>query len=593
MRFVHYLIPRFVLLGVLCLGLWLSSAILARYSVNRTEATLNHAIGTDEVQVGWNDHSLTLSNVTVGDPAADPMYLEMDKVTLKLDPKAIVSRRLVVRDGVITNLHLIDSRIESHQKNVQDQTASAFSGTAEVVRETLSDKLESAIRAAQPEDLRYHNPLTAGQTWWKTVASALEAEFPSDSTVVDEFKTRWLTKIETCRKQAAELQKQIAEIKTQTNRPTNPLRAHSMTIETQQRLTRLTTELVDVQSELQDIQKKALIELQQSASQAAELARQTQSRLGLPEPDAHLISHQVISNQSVDQIQAMLRWVDWAGNLVPNLTISAEHVRGRDVSFGQPAQSSLQIDKLTLVGVTDVGGDYYRFMGRLNNFSNSPGVQQQPTSLTLRAQGPQHMIVNALYDRRQDDNKIVINVKSPDLVQGETNLPAGLTNDGLGLGFSVSPTTAFSQISLTLDGEKLAGEVVVRHHNALIQLADGQIGDATLAERINYELSACDTYETTYQLEGTVDNLVARPSCDLGNRIATALKSATNEHIAKMVEFQTEQQLAMADQQMKELNGWLETSTKDVYALIQLGRSQIASIQGSIQRIDSQSLRLR
>lgn len=598
MKFLQFLLPRFGLLGVLCLGLWLSSTLLARYSVNQSQRQLSHAVATDEVEFDLSQPSLQLNSVTVGDPQQDPMYLEMDKVTLRLDPKAIVSRRLVVRDGVITNLHLVDSRLESHNESKQSQRESAFSGTAEVVRETLSDKLHSAIRQARPRDWQYGSSPLAGNTqladntWWSNVVRSLEADAREHEPLEASFKDRWQTPIEQARQQVKQLKAEIERLQQQAQKPVNPLRAHGMTIETQQKITQLTTQLTDVQSDVQQLRADAIAELASHREITTDQAKARLAQMGIPQPNAQLISHQMVAQQDLEQVQSMLKWVDWAGNLVPNLEWNGQQ-RGRDVSFGQSHRPSLQVDQLTLVGVTDVGGNYFRFMGRLNNFTNQPDQQSEPTSLSLRAQGTQHVIVNALYDHRGDEEKTFISVKTPDLLQRETELPAGSIENSLGLALQVSPTTAYSQISLTLEGSRVTGQVVIRHNNAKIQLAQSQIGDTTLAGLINYELSGCESYQTVYDLEGTVDHIVATPECDLGTHVAAALDSATRSHVQKLVDLETAQRQAIADRQIQELDQWLKVATNDVFADIQSGRTEIARVQGTMEQKGQAPLRLR
>lgn len=593
MKYLQYLIPRFILLGGLCLGLWLSSALLARYSVKASESHLSHSIDTDEVQLDLSEHSLALSSVTIGDPKEDPVYLEMDKVTLKFDPKASVNRRLVVRDGVVTNLHLVDTRLESHRRSTEDQSASAFAGTTEVIRETLSDKLLAAILASQPADLNYHAGVSNHSTWWKAVQPALLPSQQTSNISPEAFQARWEAPITACQKKVALIQAEIETLQAKASQPTNPLRSHGNSIQMQQRITELTTQLVDLQSEVQTLRAAASKELESALTDAARQARNEHARLGLPEPNSTVITNTILKGQAESDLQAMLKWVDWAGNLVPNLQVKPDNLRGRNVSYGKKEESSMQIDKLTLVGTTAVGGSYYRFMGRLSNFSNDPASQHEPTSLTLRAQGPQHIILNAVYDRRQDGEKTYINIKSPDLIHPETQLPAGDSENALGLALQVSPTTAYSQIALTLDGTQVSGTVTVRHSNARIQLNEGEIQNATLAGLINYELGACDEFSTTYHLEGSVDQVMARPECDLGQQIASAVKNATVSHRSKLLELQLAQSEANAREQIQESTNWMKKATNDVFALIQSGRTQIASLQGSVERLDDSSLRLR
>jgi len=584
-----FLVPRFVFLLVLCLGIWVSSTFLAKVAINESDVALRAGMRVDDAQVDWSEKSVALRNLTVGNPSGGRPVLEMDKVVLHLDWDSVLGRKLVVRDGVVTNLTMIPAN-SPKQTRASDGTESESN--------SLSGRIVAAISQAQPSDLSYHqsSPALATGSWWTHVKTALTAGSSNSShttVAAKALQTKWQLRIEDCRKRAASMEAEIVSLKKTSTVSNNPLRSHGPNMQAAQRITELTAQIVDLQAEVQDIQRLAILETKSLSDTAAGEIRLFQTAMRIPTANPQQLTSQLLQQQQLDEINKVILWVDWAGNLVPNFADNPIAVRGRNVNFGKPAEASLDVKKLTLVGVTDVGGQYYRYMGNLSNLSNNPDVQSQPTSLSLRSQGPQHVIVNGLFDRTGGSQKTYLSIKTPDLQHPSGDFAADHSTDSLGIGLKVSPTQAFTQVNVNLEGEKLSGKVVIRHSNVDIEVDSNELGDAALANLINFELETIDSYETTYVLSGSLDHVVATPQCDLGNRIASAMNTATNQHLGQMVVLRSTYIQTLVQNQQQQLNQWVNQQTNDVLALIQSDISRIASLKGVVERLDDSNLRLR
>lgn len=578
MNLFKFLVPRFALLAVLAMGIWASSGLMTRSVLNQTRVFSPLDLTVDQADLGWQNSELTVRNFLLGRDGVGSF--QADKLSLKLDQDALTQQRWVVIDGILTNPSVVAPAGSTLPENARRSPG-------------LADRLSEALRVAhQRGDYNARPKLAIEPTWWQQVQSAQQrTASPGQHTrqALETWQTKWAGELAACRQQTAEFRQQLEAAAELAKRPNNPLRQDSRLTVTQQ-INQISGQIVDVQSRIERIQQAAADELAAISTTIESEVQGLESALRLPLPPATNFDQDLLTQHPPQPLEQVFLWAEWAQAVVPNLTDDAISSRGRDVHFGRQPLPSLEVQKLTLAGVTSVGNRYYRLMGSLNNLTNRPFAQREPASLSLRAQGDHHVMVSGRYDQRHGQQKAFFSVRSLDLARDQ-GLSLVSAQDRVGLPIQVSPSRYTAQLQLNLDGQQVDGQLVVRHSQTHIDCDLSHVQNETLAARLQQELQAIDSFVITYRLSGTTDRIVATGHCDLGLQIARALGSTTQDHFESLVEKQAASLTQAIASQQRQLGQWVQSETQQLMAAVKQELAQVASLQGNLD--NDASLRLR
>lgn len=578
MKFVKFLAPRLALLSILVIGIWASSELMTRSAINQSTAFAPLDVSVDQASIQWQDRTVTMRNLLVGRDGI--AQFQADKVTLKLDQEALLDQRWVVLDGMMTNPSAVT---DSESTPTKDKALN------------LADRLEQALLAARQSDADYNArpKLAIEPTWWQQIQ---EAERRSGTVgshtlqALEGLKKKWESQLADCRQLAVRLQDQVSAAQNVARQPNNPLRNDARLALTQ-RVNELSQEIIKIRSQIEQIQRAAATDLTTVSDTATSEIEALDHVFRLPVPPASTFDVDLLGQQPPASLHQVFRWVDWAQAVVPTLNpANPEAGRGRDVSFRREELPSLEIQKLTLVGVSNVGNQYYRLMGSLNHLSNRPSAQRYPASLSLRAQGDHHVIINGLYDQRNGNRKSYFSIRSLDLTR-EEGLPLLAAQQRVGLPIQVTPGKYAAHLNLNLDGEKLEGQLLVRHSQSRVHCDLSQVADPMLASRLRDELQNIDSYVVTYELTGTTDTIVATSKSDLGQQIAQAMGTSTQVHFAAVAQQQSLAVKQSLQDHQNRLHQWVDQESQQIMLAVQQEMTRLASLQDSAQPNDT--LRLR
>lgn len=579
MKFLKFLPPRLVLLTILLIGIWASSELMTRTAINQSGALAPLEVTVDQASFQWQDRTVTMRNMLIGRNGVG--QFQADKVSLKLDPKALVDQRWVVLDGMMTNPSLV-SASESAMTS-----AAGASNLAAVLERALAD-----VRPAE-SDYNARPKLAIEPTWWQQIQDVERGTGQAGQhtlQALESLKTKWESQLADCRQSAARLQEQVTAAQNVARQPNNPLR-NDARLSLTQRVNELTQEILKIRGKIEQIQRAAATDLATVADTAASEIDALDKAFRLPETPASSFDTDLLGQQPPQSLQQIFQWVEWAQAVVPALDDATSGTgRGRDVSFRREELPNLEIQKLTLVGVSSVGDQYYRLMGSINNLSNRPHAQRYPASLSLRAQGDHHVIVNGLYDQRNGNRKSYFSIRSLDLTR-EEGLALLSAQQRVGLPIQVTPGKYAAQLNLNLDGEKLDGQLLVRHTHTRVDCDLSQVKDPALAARMRDELQSIESFVVTYELNGTTDKIVATSKCDLGLQIAQAFDNSTQFHFASAAQQQSLAVRQSLQEHQQRLHQWVDQESQQIMVAVQHETSRIASLQDNAQTNDT--LRLR
>lgn len=579
MQFLMFLTPRLVLSAILLMGIWASSELMTRTAINQSGALAPLEVTVDQASFQWQDRTVTMRNMLIGRNGVG--QFQADKVSLKLDHEALLDQRWVVLDGMMTNPSLVSD--------------SGSAATSAAGASNLAAVLEQALaEVRQPEfDYNARPKLAIEPTWWQQIQDVERGTGQAGQhtlQALESLKTKWESQLADCRQSAVRLQEQVTAAQNVARQPNNPLR-NDARLSLTQRVNELTQEILKIRGKIEQIQRAAAADLATVADTAASEIESLDKAFRLPETPASSFDADLLGQQPPRSLQQIFQWVEWAQAVVPALdTATSGSGRGRDVSFRREELPSLEIQKLTLVGVSSVGDQYYRLMGSINNLSNRPHAQRYPASLSLRAQGDHHVIVNGLYDQRNGNRKSYFSIRSLDLTR-EEGLALLSAQQRVGLPIQVTPGKYAAQLNLNLDGEKLDGQLLVRHTQTRVDCDLSQVKDPALAARMRDELQSIESYVVTYELNGTTDKIVATSKCDLGLQIAQALDNSTQFHFASTAQQQSLAVRQSLQEHQQRLHQWVDQEAQQIMVAVQHETSRIASLQDNAQSNDT--LRLR
>ncbi|MBL8891714.1 MAG: hypothetical protein JNL67_17170 [Planctomycetaceae bacterium] len=579
MAFLQYLAPRIALLSILATGIWASSELMTRNAINNSSILSPLDVTVDHASVQWQDRTVTMRNLLVGREGIG--RFQADKVSLKLDPNALIDQRWVVLDGMMTNPSLVTEEVSGNRTSAS--------------KPNLSNRLSQALQLANQGDANYQSKskLAIEPTWLQQIQAAEKKTTQAGNhtlQVLDALQKKWEAQLAVSRQAAAKLQEQVTAARLSNKQPNNPLR-NDARLNLTRKVNELNQEILNIRQQIEQIQRAATADIAAATETVASEIEGLDSVFRLPVPAATSIDVDLLSHQPPQPIQDMFQWVDWAQAVVPSVDVATAPVlRGRQVAAGREELPSLEIQKLTLVGVSNVGNNYYRLMGSLNNLSNRPYAQRSPASLSLRAQGDHHVIINGLYDQRNGHCKSYFSIRSLDLVR-EDGLALLKAEEQVGLPIQVAPGKYTAHLNLNLDGENLEGQLLVRHTQSGVECDLSGVHDPALVAILREELQGIHSYVVAYDLKGTTDKIVATCRSDLGEQIAQVLGAGVKHHFTEVANAQALAVKQSIQGHQERLQGWVNQETQQLMAVVQQEMTQVASLESEAEPIDS--LRLR
>jgi uncharacterized protein (TIGR03545 family) len=204
----------------------------------------------------------------------------------------------------------------------------------------------------------------------------------------------------------------------------------------------------------------------------------------------------------------------------------------------------LLIRALDIRGSSRLGGQPFDIAGTLTNFSNKPALARQPMELRLTTTGSLQVQVHATIDRTGPVAKDQFLVDCGSLV-----LPKFRLGHSDKLRLSIAPSTATLNISVTLEGDKLSGDIQLVQRQVQISPEVGdELAQLKIADALYESLQDIHSVATRVTLSGTL----AEPKYELWSNLGPALSEAMNHCIQKATANYAHQALAASQRQVDE-----------------------------------------
>jgi uncharacterized protein (TIGR03545 family) len=548
--------PRLMLIGVIVLAVQYGLGLAVRsFAIRSGEAAMGAHVDVGNTRVSLWDQQVVLNDIRLTNPRCPGADLvEADRCELEFATKPLLHK-----EGVATRGRLSGVRFSAFSGGETKATGEAATTTpainwfrdqpdiaasqwfvhlAERFKQNMTDQLESVQRT--------------------------EAFCESWASQSAEFETRG----QALNDRVASLQKSVEASQA------NPLRGDKALVDLPQTIADLQQDFAALNAELAKLPDQ--LETERRAIVAArrhdeELLRK---KVTLEPIEANALSAYLLRTQAVKPLDEFVGWLRWMREAAPAVA-SDETVRtrGEDIIFaGCKRGPSLLVKALELRGSARIANQPVELRGTLTGLSSQPSLVTEPMRLRLETTGSMPLELQATIDRTNGAKRDALLMDCQGIL-----MPRMALGKSDQLAVAIAPSLGSLSVSLTLDGEKLTGEIQMVQQNVRITPAlAGEFADVPIGKSLEETLGRIDSLATRVSLGGTL----AQPTCTLWSNlgpavaeaIEQALERAGGQHArSQLVEAgkQVDERLTTVERQMAEQQARWNTRVADVRAQLQ------------------------
>jgi uncharacterized protein (TIGR03545 family) len=572
------------------IGLFAAAHLVLAWAVEREvvyrgEQRVGARVEVGDTRVNLLARRVALREIHVANPMAPLRNLVVaDQCVFQLDSNAVLHKQAVVRYGVVTGLRFGTSRDES----------GALPGVDAVLNPAIDGWLdESAAKEAQ--------------VWLDRLHELFKHNFVDELASIrlaDELLARWP-------EQSAALESRIAALRSRTSEfhnkirdaQENPLRHVEFLQHLPKDIDAIRTEVTALGKEIENLPDVAEEDRGAVITARAHDEQLLREQLHFEPIDPNLLSAYLLQKQLSGPLADLVGWLRFVRRVVPVDSKDKgdeEHAnrRGREVLFtGCRPTPDLLIRKLQLQGSLQFGSQPVELVGILSDVTNKPAHHDRPIQLRLTARGSLPLEVQATIDRTGPMPRDQILVDCGDIV-----LPKLRLGRSKKLRLSLAPTKASLNVRITLEGDKLSGDVQFVQRQVQITPT---VGDELARHEFNDELKKAfgeiDALDTRISITGTLD----RPQCQVCSNLGPAVAKAMNRALVHTTDGYTrellaeshdrvDQRLADLDRQIADtqsaLGPQLEDTTDSLDQLTKKATSERLSLDHLGRRLPEDSL---
>lgn len=573
-----YLIPRLLILGLITLAIWIGTDPLIRFALIKTgENTIGAKVDVAQVRTSLYKGKLYLKDLKIADPR-NPMLnlVQADMAYIKLDPRQLLHREIVIENGKTSKVQFGAPRTESGA--LPDRTYENESAYQPIFSSVIAENVEHAADQLLEQ-------------FQNNMSLQVENSFESIR-LARELKESWPATFEAHKSKIVAIQDQLKAMTevVSGDDSNNPLRTgHILNALGEAQTLRI--QIGELRSELSLLQRKALAD--RDALLAAREVDQQKIRQVVrnAEFDSQGISKLLLSETQSKYVNELVQWFRWFRSTVPNPEEDFYPIRQRGVDIplnGIQSKPRFVIKSLDIDGEGRLAGRHFNFVGEATNISTQPKLHDQPIGFQLRAQGQQHLIVGCELDRRQDRWVDKLNVQCPDL-----SIDSQKLGNNESIAISMGPSRLQVEVSLQAIDDQLSGELVFHHHEVLMHVdeVNEMVGGKDVALRLNQDLAAVDRFQTYVAISGTLEKPVIELHSDLGTKFAAAINHVLAERIQAKIEENQQRFEKAFQQELAELDRTIESNLADISNVLSQEADIIAQLKKFVPRSSSRPRR--
>jgi uncharacterized protein (TIGR03545 family) len=560
-----YVLPRLLVLAAIGLFLWLGlSPLVHWWIVSFGQAVTGAKVEVESVHASLLTTELRLKQLEVADPR-DPRHnlFQAEDVVLDLDTRALLHRKLVVREGRISGLEVGTERATS---------GSLTSGTRNGPGASLVDWNAAGERMAE-----------FGSRWLEYAADTLGRRVLDESETVRlsrELTRRWPEEYSRLEARADVLRRRADDLKRKVQTPPqgNPLRNIEVFRQAAAEVQAIEQELRTLRDELARLQQQAGQDREALAAAGQRDVQRVRQTLELDGLDAGTLSEYLLGPEQGQRLAEVIAWVEWGRQYVPEHEADDNgpaRLRGEEILFrGVRNDPDFLIQSLVLDGRGRLGGETLHFKGTASGLTNDPVAYGKPAMLRLQTSGAAQLLVEAMLDRTGELPHDRFTMTCPAI-----HKPGRTLGNPEQLALSVSPGKIQMTAFVDVKGGYLSGQLMLRESNVRLTPSLGdKYGGERLASQLGEALAQVDTVEVAIDLSGTLREPNWKLRSNLGPQLADAVSGAFQRELdARMRQLAAEVQ-TRADQELAQFEQVLLARQRSVLEKLQLSDSEISQL---------------
>jgi uncharacterized protein (TIGR03545 family) len=491
-------VPRLLLAAVVFLAAQFGIGLAVRSLVVRTgQRLLGARVEVGNTRVSFADGNVVMNELRLDNPCCHgDGLLEADQCVLELAPQPLLHKQAVITRGRVSGLRFSALDAESTKR------------TADATSVPPIDWLgcESDIVATQwfvhlVERFK-HSPANELESVQRTEA----------------FCRRWAAESAELEARGKDLNARLTELQAAVDAAqANPLRADKVATDLPEAIAGLQKDFAALSADLERLPDE--LEAERRAIIAAKRNDETTARkkIVLEPVEANALSAYLLRAQAAKPVGELLGLLRWLREAAPANTSAKP--RGEDLLFAgiQPAPG-LIVRNLDLRGTARIANQAIELHGNLSGLSSQPTLMTEPLRLRVEAVGAVPLELQASIDRTHGANRDSLLLDCQGILLPQTHLgsPADLA-------ITIEPAVGSLTINVTVDAEKLTGDIQMVQRNVRLKPAlAGSFADLPIAEPLEETLARIDSLATRMTLGGTLN----QPTCTLWSNIGTATAEA-------------------------------------------------------------------
>jgi uncharacterized protein (TIGR03545 family) len=530
MRWIRwsYVLPRVLLLVVVVLAVEMGAGTAAKYAlVVSGQRAVGAKVEVAAARASVLRGKVALEGIQITNPRRPLENLvAADRLELDFETDAALRRKAIASRGVLRGLRF---------------------GTPRTTSGALPD-----APAAEPADTASLDWLgnqavdTAAQ-WMESLGASFQADLVDQFESVrlaEEIADRWPRKYADLETRAKTLKTKAAKLSDDVRQAQkNPLR-HVDTLESLPReIKALDTALAELHAEVAALPDDVAADRRRILAARQHDETLVSEKLHVDTINSAALTAYFLRDQLSQPLADLVAWIRWSRDVASENLKQPEAVRrrGTDIEFaGCRKMPDLLVRQLELAGTARIGGQPVELSGTLYDVTTDPAVHGKPMRIELATTGSLPLTLAATIDRTGDVPRDTFQLNCHSVL-----LPAQKLGDADKLAVVVSPSTGSLAISLTIDGEQLAGHVaLVQDHVKITSSAGAELARWQLDTALQQSLGRLNSLSTEVDLSGTLD----APQWELSSNLGPAVTDAVNLALEHAVRAKSQELVAQSQQ---------------------------------------------
>lgn len=543
----QYVVTRMLAVAAVLLLLGFGAGrVVGFVTVQGLQTATGAKVEIGETHVGLFPPRIRYQQFRVADPRDRKSLRDAfraDSIELQLDGDALLHRRWVATEGVVTGLQIGATRDSSghfSQEDVESPSLSDKPGVLGLLLGGMTHRLQD-----QAED----------------AAKDLETVRRSE-----EIKDRWEREYDVLANRGKVLEDKVRAFKANAREIDNPLRDW-------ERVGSTVGLAEETRSELKSILAALDALPNQFRADVASLERAKQTDLDRIDQyipgdlsESENFGVDLISEAVQTQI-ATLREYWEGGRTLANYTVVApetERARGVDIDlFGSQRRPSILVNRCKVQGMMRADGQTYSLAGTVENMTPTPELLLEPFTAELTLDGPQVVKVGYVRDRRNGSDIDRLTLHWP-----QSSAPEMKFGDDQRAMVSVSGGRREIWVQMRSEGGQIEGRFVSKQTGVRLGLAvDSKYDELPATQALRQSLSDVETVTIDAGFEGTWGQLAMTMQTNLGKVLSDAADDAVDRQLAASKQMMAEKVQQTFQREQTKLLSWFNAKQIDAQSL--------------------------